>query len=69
VLAIGLAPVSPPGLLAALEQALGKPASFASYEGLRQWAKQTYHLDVNSHRLDTIVRTRFTAKLKVPRPS
>ena len=59
----------PPDVLAGLEQALRQPAGFASYEALRQWVKQTYHLDVNYHTLYTIARTRFKAKLKVPRPS
>jgi transposase len=59
----------PPGVLAAIEQGLRQPAGFASYEALRQWVWQTFHLEVNYHTLDTIVRTRFKAKLKVPRPS
>jgi transposase len=59
----------PPDVLAALEQALRQPAGFASYEALRQWVKQTHHLDVNYHTLYTIVRTKLKAKLKVPRPS
>jgi transposase len=59
----------PPDVLAALAQALRRPAGFASYEALRQWVKQTCHLDVNYHTLYTIIRTRFKAKLKVPRPS
>jgi transposase len=59
----------PPEVLAAIEQALRQPAGFASYEALRQWVKQTHHLEVNYHTLYTIVRTRFKAKLKVPRPS
>jgi transposase len=59
----------PPDVLAALEEALRQPAGFASYEALRQWVKQVHHLDVNYHTLYTIVRTRFNAKLKVPRPS
>jgi transposase len=63
-------PVSlPPEVLAAIEQALRQPSGFASYEALRQWVQQTYHLEVNYHTLYTIVRTRFKAKLKVPRPS
>jgi transposase len=63
-------PVSlPQEVLDALEQALRQPAGFASYEALRQWVKQTHHWEVNDHTLDTIVRTRFKAKLKVPRPS
>ena len=59
----------PPDVLAAIEQALRQPAGFASYEALRQWVRQTYQLEVNYHTLYTIVRTRFKAKLKVPRPS
>jgi transposase len=59
----------PPDILAALGQALRQPAGFASYEALRQWVQQTYHLDVNYHTLYTIVRTKLKAKLKVPRPS
>jgi transposase len=59
----------PPDVLAAIEQALRHPAGFASYEALRQWVQQTYHLEVNYHTLYTIIRTRFKAKRKVPRPS
>jgi transposase len=59
----------PPDVLAAIEQALRQPAGFASYEALRQWVRQTQQLEVNYHTLYTIVRTRFKAKLKVPRPS
>jgi hypothetical protein len=59
----------PPHVLAAIEQALQRPAGFASYEALRQWVKYTQHLEVNYHTLYSIVRTRFNAKLKVPRPS
>ena len=63
-------PVSLPlEVLAALEQALRQPTGFASYETLRQWVKQTHHLEVNYHTLYTIVRKRYKAKLKVPRPS
>jgi transposase len=59
----------PPDVLAALAQALRQPTGFASYEALRQWIKQTHHLDVHYHTLYTIVRTKLKAKLKVPRPS
>ena len=59
----------PPEVLAAMAQALQRPAGFASYEALRQWVKQTHHLDVNYHTLYSIVRTKLKAKLKVPRPS
>jgi transposase len=58
-----------PEVLASIAQALREPAGFASYEALRQWVKQTHHVEVNYHTLYTIVRTRFRAKLKVPRPS
>ena len=59
----------PPDVLAAIEQTLRQPAGVASYEALRQWVRQTHHLDVNYHTLYTIVRTKLKAKLKVPRPS
>jgi hypothetical protein len=59
----------PPGVLAALEQALRHPTGFASDEALRQWVQQHHHLDVKYHTLYTIVRTKLQAKLKVPRPS
>jgi transposase len=58
-----------PEVLASIEQALQEPAGFASYAALRQWVKQTHHVEVNDHTLYTIVRARFKAKLKVPRPS
>jgi hypothetical protein len=66
---IGKALSLPPDVLAGLEQALRQPAGFASYEAARQWIKQHYQLDVKYHTLYTIIRTRFNAKLKVPRPS
>lgn len=56
-------------VLASLEQALQRPEGFASYEALRQWLKQTHQIEVKYKTLYTIVRTRFKAKLKVPRPS
>jgi transposase len=59
----------PPAVLAAIEQALRQPAGFASYAALRRWVQQTHQLDVNYHTLYTIVRTKFKAKLKGPRPS
>jgi hypothetical protein len=58
----------PPHVLAAIEQALRQPAGCASYAVLRQWVQQSHHLEVNDHTLSTIVRTRFNAQLKVPRP-
>jgi hypothetical protein len=59
----------PPGVLAALEQALRHPTGFASYAALRQWVQQPHHLAVNYHTLYSIVRTTLQAQLKVPRPS
>jgi hypothetical protein len=59
----------PPDVLAAIEQALRQPVGFAAEEALRPWVQQPYHREVNSHTLDTIVRTRFRTTLKVPRPS
>jgi transposase len=56
-------------VLASIAQALQEPAGFASDEALRQWVKQTHHVEVNSHTLYSIVRSRFRAKLTVPRPS
>ncbi len=58
-----------PEVLAGLEQALRQPAGFASYEAVRQWIKQHDQLDVNDHTLYAIIRTRFNATRKVPRPS
>jgi hypothetical protein len=58
-----------PAVLASLEQALRRPEGFASDEALRQWVAQTHHVHVKDTTLDTIVRTRFRTKLKVPRPS
>jgi transposase len=58
-----------PEVLASLEQALRRPEGFASYEALRQWVRQTHGVEVKYKTLYTLVRTRFKAKLKVPRPS
>jgi transposase len=58
-----------PAVLAGLEQALQHPEGFASYEALRQWLRRTHGVEVKYKTLYTIVRTRFKAKLKVPRPS
>lgn len=58
-----------PQVLASLEQALHRPEGFASYEALRQWVRRTHGVEVKYKTLYTIVRTRFRAKLKVPRPS
>jgi hypothetical protein len=62
-------PVSlPPDGLVGLEQVRRQPAGGASYEAWRHWVKQTSRGEVHDHTLDTLVRPRFTATLKVPRP-
>jgi transposase len=58
-----------PAVLASLEQARRRPEGFASYEALRQWVRRTHGVHVTYNTLDTIVRTRFRATRKVPRPS
>jgi transposase len=58
-----------PEVLASLEDALRRPEGFASYEAQRQWVRQTHGVEVKYKTLYTLVRTRFRAKLKVPRPS
>jgi transposase len=58
-----------PAVLASLEQALRRPEGFASYEELRQWVRRTHGVEVKYKTLYALVRTRFHAKLKVPRPS
>jgi transposase len=57
-----------PAVLASLEQALRRPAGFASYEARRHWVRQTHGVEVQDKTLSTLVRTRFKAKLKVARP-
>lgn len=58
-----------PAVLASLDQALQRPEGFASYEALRRWVRQTHGVEVQYQTLYALVRTRFRAKLKVPRPS
>ena len=58
-----------PEVLSSLGQALRRPDSFASYQALREWLQQTHQIDIKYKTLYTLVRTRFGAKLKVPRPS
>lgn len=50
-------------------KALAQPQGFASYQALRQWVKHTHQRDITYHTLYRLVRTKFKAKLKVPRPS
>ena len=58
-----------PAILASLEEALRRPEGFASYEALRQWVRRTHGVEVKYKTLYAMVRKRFRAKLKVPRPS
>jgi transposase len=58
-----------PAVLASLEEALHRPEGFASYAALRQWVQRTHGVEVKYKTLYTLVRTRFRAKRKVPRPS
>ena len=64
----GKAPSLAPPVLASLEQALLQPQGFASSKDLQQWLAQTHGVQVKYKTLYTIVRKRFHAKLKVPRP-
>jgi transposase len=57
-----------PAMLASLEEALRRPEGFASYEVLRQWVRRTHGVEVKYKTLYAMVRQRFRAKLKVPRP-
>lgn len=66
---LGKPPSLAPEVLASIEQALRQPGGFGSYEELRQWVERTHQVHVKYKTLYTIVRTRFNAKLKVPRPS
>jgi transposase len=65
----GKRPSLPPDVLASIDQALHQPAGFGSYEELRQWVERTHGVQVKYKTLYSIVRTRFKAKLTVPRPS
>jgi transposase len=58
-----------PAILASLEEALRRPEGFASYEALRQWVRRTHGVEVHYKTLYAMVRKRFRAKLKMPRPS
>jgi transposase len=58
-----------PAVLASLEQALRRPAGFASYEALRPWVRRTHGVEVKDNTLYTLVRTRFKTKRTVVRPS
>jgi transposase len=57
-----------PAVLASLEQARRRPEGFASYEALRQWVRRTHGVEVTYKTLYTLVRPRFRATLKGPRP-
>ena len=65
----GKRPSLAPEVLTSLEQALQQPRGFASYKELQQWLAQTHGVQIKYKTLYTIVRKRFHAKLKAPRPS
>jgi transposase len=65
----GKPPSLAPDILASIAEALRQPTGFGSYEELRQWVERTYQVNVKYKTLYTIVRNRFKAKLKIPRPS
>ncbi len=65
----GKRPSLAPEVLASIEQVLRRPNGFASYKELRHWVEQTHQVPIKYKPLYTLVRTRFHAKLKVPRPS
>ncbi len=65
----GKRPSLAPEVLASIEQALRQPDGFASYGELRHWIEQTHQVRVKYKTLYSLVRTKFKAKLKVPRPS
>ncbi len=69
LLAIYGPPGKRPSLAPKILASIQRPADFGSYKALRQWIEQTHHGQVNYKTLYTLVRTRFKAKLKVPRPS
>ena len=58
-----------PAVLARREQARRRPEGSASDEALRPWVRRTHGVEVKYKTLYAMVRTRFRAKLKVPRPS
>jgi hypothetical protein len=58
-----------PAVLASLEQVLRRPEGFGLDEARRPWVRRTHGVEVQYKTLYTLVRTRFRAKLKVPRPS
>jgi transposase len=57
-----------PAVLASLEQALRRPAGFASDEARRQWGRQTPGVEVTDKTLYTLVRARVKAERKAARP-
>ncbi len=65
----GKQPSLPPHVLVSIEQALHRPEGFSSYHDLRHWVEHTHQIQVKYKTLYTIVRTKFNAKLQVPRPS
>ena len=73
LLATDLPPGTPvclaPAVLVSLERARHRPEGCASSEALRQWIRRTHGVEVKDKTLDTLVRVRLQAQLKVARPS
>ena len=65
----GKQPSLAPEILTSIQQALQQPTGFGSYEELRQWLERTHGVHITYKTLYSLVRKRFKAKLKVPRPS
>lgn len=65
----GKPPSLAPAVLARLEQAWRRPIGVASYEARRRRVRQTHGVELKDKTLYGLVRTRFRAKLEVPRPS
>ncbi len=58
-----------PAQLAQLQQALAQPHGFASYDGVRQWIKDTCGVTLSYNATHKLVRYKLGAKLKVARPA
>ncbi len=55
--------------LAQLQQALRRPADFASYDEVRCWIEQNLGISLTYKTVHRLVRYKLKAKLKVARPS
>jgi hypothetical protein len=52
-----------------IDAALERPAGFASYSAVQQWIATELGVTMGYHAVHKLVRYKFRAKLKVPRPS